>query len=78
MPCSLLAVGIFYIFISPTVISVYYRRANCRNREQKCADTIGTVQVPWLAISNDKILIYFSNEIYGSNFLKLSTCSIRP
>jgi len=23
-----------------------------------------------VAISNDKILIYFSNEIYGSNFIK--------
>jgi len=76
MPCSLLAVGIFtYLFHRQLFL---YRRANCRNREQKCADTIGTVQVPWLAISNDKILIYFSNEIYGSNFLKLSTCSIRP
>ena len=28
-----------------------------------------TVLVSWLAISNDKILVYFSN-IYGSNFIK--------
>jgi len=38
------------------------------NRERKCADTIGTV--PGLAISNDKMKIYFPNKIYGSNFIK--------
>jgi len=41
------------------------------NKERKCADTIGTVPVPrGLAISNVKILIYFSNKMYGSNFIK--------
>jgi len=45
-----------------------YLRAS--NRERKCADTIGTVPVPWVAISNAKILIYFSNKICGSNFIK--------
>ena len=41
-------------------------------RERKCADTIGMVPVHFsgLAISNAKILIHFSNEIYGSNFIK--------
>ena len=29
-----------------------------------------TVLVSWLAISNDKILVYFSKKIYGSNFIK--------
>jgi len=27
-------------------------------------------RLPGLAISNAKILIYFSNKIYGSNFIK--------
>jgi len=39
-------------------------------RERQCADTIGTVPVPWLAVSSAKILIYFSNEIYGSTVIK--------
>jgi len=34
-------------------------------RERKCADTIGTVLVP---ITSAKI--YFSHEIYESNFIK--------
>jgi len=33
---------------------------------QQCANTNGTVQ----AIFNAKILIYFSNKIYGSNFVE--------
>jgi len=41
------------------------------NKERQCADTTGTVPVPrGLAISNAKILIYFSNKMYGSNFIK--------
>jgi len=36
--------------------------------EGKCADTAGTVPVPWTG--NAKILIHFSNKIYGSNFIK--------
>jgi len=36
--------------------------------EGKCADTAGTVPVLWTG--NAKILIYFSNKIYGSNFVK--------
>ena len=40
------------------------------NRERKCADTIGTMPVPGLAFSSAKILIYFSNKIHGSNFIK--------
>ena len=43
------------------------------NREQKCADIIGTMLVPnRLAVSCAKILIYifFSNIIYGSSFIK--------
>jgi len=40
------------------------------HRERKRADTIGTVPVPWAGYSNAKILIYFSNKIYGSNFIK--------
>ena len=40
------------------------------NRERKCADTINTVPVLWSTISDAKILIYFSNAIYGSNFMK--------
>jgi len=37
---------------------------------EKCADTTGTVRFPGLAISNAKILTYFSNKIYSSNFIK--------
>ena len=43
---------------------------NTVNRGQKCADTIGTVPVPWLAVSSAEILIYFSNKIYRSNLIK--------
>ena len=40
-------------------------------RERNCADTVGTVLVPWADhFQNAKIQIYFSNEIYGSNFFK--------
>ena len=39
-------------------------------RELKCADTIGTVPVRWAVYFNAKILIYFSNKMYGSNFIK--------
>jgi len=51
--------------------------------ERKCADTIGTVPIqlaqcrfPRLAISSAKILIYFSNKIYRSNFYQtpLGSC----
>jgi len=40
------------------------------NRERKCADTINTVPILGSTISNAKILMYFSNAIYGSNFMK--------
>jgi len=41
------------------------------HRGRECADTIGTVSVPVLAISIAKIVIYiFSNKIYGSNFIQ--------
>jgi len=39
------------------------------NKERKCADTIGTVPVPWAGHFHAKISIYFSNEIYRSNFI---------
>jgi len=39
-------------------------------RERKCPDTIGTVPVPWAGHFNAKLLIYFWNKIYGSNFIK--------
>jgi len=49
--------------------------------EQTRADTIGTVPVPGLAIFSAKILIYFSNKIYGSNLTKQHSqnadCSLR-
>ena len=40
--------------------------------KRKCADTIGTVPVPWADHFqiNGKMLMYFSNKIYGSNFIK--------
>ena len=39
--------------------------------ERKCADRIGTVSVPWAGHSiNAKILMYFSNKIYGTDFIK--------
>jgi len=34
------------------------------NRERKCADTIGTVPVPWAEVAIS------SAKIYGSNFIK--------
>ena len=43
---------------------------SCYQWERKCASTIGSVPVPGLAISSAKILIYFSNKIYWSNFIK--------
>jgi len=44
---------------------------NYRYMERKCADTIGTVPVPWAGHSiNAKILMYFSNKIYGTDFIK--------
>jgi len=46
--------------------------------EGKCADTIGTVPDPWVAISNDEIKIYFSNKIHGSNFIKQHSETVSP
>ena len=44
---------------------------NYRYMERKCADTIGTVPVPWAGHSiNAKIFMYFSNKIYGTDFIK--------
>ena len=41
------------------------------NSERKCAEIqLAQCQFPGLAISNAKILTYFSDEIYGSNFIK--------
>jgi len=43
-------------------------------RERKCADTIGTVSVPWADRFQCKnINIFFSNKIYGSNFFSNGT-----
>jgi len=39
------------------------------NKDRLCADTTGTVPLVWL-FPIPKILIYFSNKIYGSNFIK--------
>jgi len=41
-------------------------------RERKCADTTGKCPFPGPgpAISSAKVLIYFSNKIYGSRFIK--------
>jgi len=38
------------------------------NRKRKCADTVGTVLVPWAG--HFQSLIYFSNKLYESNFIK--------
>jgi len=38
--------------------------------EEKCADTSYRVAGSLLAISSAKIHMYFSNKIYGSNFIK--------
>jgi len=44
----------------------------CRrgHRERKCADTIGTVLVPWIGLPILKYKYIFSNKIHGSNFIK--------
>ena len=47
------------------------RRCWSRHRERKCADTIGTVPVPWAGhFQCWNINIFFSNKTYGSNFIK--------
>jgi len=51
-------------------VSLSMRTNGYAYRELKCADTIGTVPVPWAVYFNAKILIYFSNKMYGSNFIK--------
>ena len=51
------------VIVRFSVVEVAYR-------ERKCADTVGTVLVPGLAISSAKMLIYCSNKIYGMNFIK--------
>ena len=38
--------------------------------ERKCADTIGTVPVPWAGHLQCENINTFSNKIYGSKFLK--------
>jgi len=39
-------------------------------RNQRVLIQLAQCRFPRLAISNDKILTYFSNKIYGSNFIK--------
>ena len=48
------------------------------NRERKCANTIGTVWIPWAGhLKCYNINIYFSNKIYGSNFIKQHSETVR-
>jgi len=55
---------------SITQHNTYESNVEC-NRERHCADTIlAQCRFHALAISNAKILIHFSNKIYGSNFTK--------
>jgi len=45
-----------------------------KNMERKCADTIGTVpRFPGLSISNDKILMYFSQIKYTEAIISNNT-----
>ena len=45
---------------------------NCSSRSdrRKCAEATGTVPVPWAGHFSAKILIYFSNKIYGNSVVK--------
>ena len=45
------------------------RRDGANDRERKCADTLAQCRFPGLAISNAKILIYLSNNIYTEGIL---------
>jgi len=43
------------------------------HREQKCADTIGTVLVPWAGHfqrKNNNVFFPYKIYVYGSNFIK--------
>ena len=58
---------------TPTCSARKSRQSLFEYKERKCADTIGTVLPCWfpgLAISNAIIQIFFSNKIYGNNFIK--------
>jgi len=52
--------------------SVVFRKLffDSAKRERKCADAIGSVQVPWAGHFQCENIIYFSNKIYGINFIK--------
>ena len=54
----------------PSWVSYFPLKLCSKLWERKCADTIGTVLVPWAGISIAEIEIYFSNKIYRSNFVK--------
>ena len=46
--------------------------------EWKCADTIGTVLVPWAGhFQCQKNVTIFSSEIYGNNFIKQHSETVR-
>jgi len=56
--------------LTPAQPGSLYSARYSHNRERKCADAISTIRFSGQAISCAKILIYVSNKIYGSNFIK--------
>jgi len=45
--------------------------------EWECADTIGTVLVPWAGHYQCQNINIFSSKIYGSNFIKQHSETVR-
>jgi len=63
-----MGLGLRNFYPLSTRYSLVHNRAD--HSERECADTVGTVPVPWAGHFQAKVLIYFSNEINGSNFIK--------
>jgi len=59
-----MAITLTLLTIITLTVNLSFFCAN--NRELKCVEC----RFPGLAISNAKILIYFSKKIYGSDFIK--------
>ena len=61
---SRLNLGIFLVTRRPPPTHMVQRRPHFPYRERKCADTVGTVPVPWAGHYR------CPNKIYGSNFFE--------
>jgi len=68
-PTSLINLYFVYLLIIPIILELKTIRTLTIGNESAPIQ-LAQCRFPGMAIFNDKILIYFSNKIYGSNIIK--------